>query len=74
MIIYNVTVSIDKEIEKQWFDWMKNTHIATILMSFNILVKTDKIMKNTKMSSLPNYKIKIFTAKSLLENLPVNYF
>ena len=31
MIIYNVTVSIDKEIEKQWLDWMKNTHIPDVM-------------------------------------------
>ena len=31
MIIYNVTVSIDKEIKKQWLDWMKNTHIPDVM-------------------------------------------
>ena len=31
MIIYNVTVSIDKDIEKQWFNWMKNTHIPDVM-------------------------------------------
>ena len=31
MIIYNVTVSIDKEIEKQWLDWRKNTHIPDVM-------------------------------------------
>ena len=31
MIIYNVTVRIDKEIEKQWLDWMKNTHIPDVM-------------------------------------------
>ncbi|MBC8265495.1 MAG: DUF4286 family protein [Flavobacteriales bacterium] len=31
MIIYNVTLSIDKEFEKQWLDWMKTTHIPDIM-------------------------------------------
>jgi hypothetical protein len=31
MIIYNVTVSIDKEMEKTWIDWMKSTHIPNVM-------------------------------------------
>jgi len=31
MIIYNVTVSIDKQMEKQWLDWMKKTHIPDVM-------------------------------------------
>ena len=31
MIIYNVTISIDKEVENHWLDWMKNTHIPDVM-------------------------------------------
>ena len=31
MIIYNVTISIDKEAETHWLDWMKNTHIPDVM-------------------------------------------
>jgi len=31
MIIYNVTISIDKEVENHWLDWMKNTHIPNVM-------------------------------------------
>ena len=27
MILYNVTVNIDKDVEQDWINWMKNTHI-----------------------------------------------
>lgn len=31
MILYNVTIGIDKEIEKIWVEWMKATHIPDVL-------------------------------------------
>ena len=31
MIIYNVTVNVEKEIEQEWINWMKSTHIPDIL-------------------------------------------
>jgi len=31
MIIYNVTVNVEKEIEETWVNWMKETHIPDIL-------------------------------------------
>lgn len=31
MYIYNVTVSVDKEIEEEWKTWMKETHIPEVL-------------------------------------------
>jgi hypothetical protein len=31
MILYNVTIGIDKEIESEWVDWMKSEHIPEIL-------------------------------------------
>lgn len=31
MIIYNVTISIDKAFEAEWLDWMKSTHIPDVI-------------------------------------------
>ena len=31
MIIYNVTVSLSPEIEKDWLNWMKSKHIADVM-------------------------------------------
>ena len=33
MIIYNVTISIDKDVENHWLDWMKNTHIPDVMQT-----------------------------------------
>ena len=31
MILYNVTVAIDKRVENEWVQWMKETHIPEML-------------------------------------------
>lgn len=31
MLLYNVTVGIDKEVELEWLEWMKSTHIPEVL-------------------------------------------
>lgn len=31
MILYNVTVNIDKDVEQDWIEWMKNTHIPEVM-------------------------------------------
>lgn len=31
MILYNVTVAIDKEVEQEWLIWMKNVHIPEVM-------------------------------------------
>jgi hypothetical protein len=31
MILYNITYNIDKNIEKEWLNWMKNFHIPKII-------------------------------------------
>lgn len=31
MVIYNVTVGIDKNIEQEWVSWMKNHHIPAVM-------------------------------------------
>lgn len=31
MILYNVTVNIDKDVEQDWIEWMKKTHIPEVM-------------------------------------------
>lgn len=31
MILYNVTVNIDQQIEKEWLKWMKEIHIPEVM-------------------------------------------
>lgn len=31
MILYNVTVSIDPDIEQEWLQWMRETHIPDVM-------------------------------------------
>ena len=33
MIIYNVTVSLEKEIQEDWLKWMENEHIPEVMKS-----------------------------------------
>lgn len=31
MILYNVTVNIDEDVEQDWIEWMKTTHIPEVM-------------------------------------------
>lgn len=31
MIIYNVTVNVDKEVHEMWLAWMRNTHLPDVM-------------------------------------------
>ena len=31
MLLYNVTVKIDKDVEQEWLEWMKSKHIPDVL-------------------------------------------
>ncbi len=37
MIIYNVTVQLDKEVHQEWLQWMKNKHIPEVMASGQFL-------------------------------------
>ena len=51
MIIYNVTISIDKEVENYWLDWMKNTHIPDVMQKVSLL---QNYKQNIQISLLTN--------------------
>jgi hypothetical protein len=31
MLLYNVTINIDKAIETEWLDWMKSQHVPKVM-------------------------------------------
>jgi len=31
MVLYNVTINIDEDVEKDWIEWMKNEHIPEVM-------------------------------------------
>jgi hypothetical protein len=31
MILYNVTVSIDRQVEQEWLEWMRKVHIPEVM-------------------------------------------
>jgi Domain of unknown function (DUF4286) len=33
MLIYNVTIQVNKEIATEWLEWLKNEHIADMMRS-----------------------------------------
>ncbi len=40
MILYNVTINIDKDVEMEWVDWMKTKHIPEV-MATGMFVKNE---------------------------------
>jgi hypothetical protein len=61
MILYNVTVNIEKHIEEEWVLWMKKTHIpdvlATGIFSEN---RFYRILHDSEDGSV-NYSVQYFT-------------
>lgn len=43
MILYGITINIDKQIHDHWIDWMKTQHVPAILNCG--LIKDNKILK-----------------------------
>ena len=61
MILYNVTIGIDKEIESEWVDWMKAEHIPEILNTkIFIHHKFYKVLSHDDETSV-SYCIQYFT-------------
>ncbi|MCB0492157.1 MAG: DUF4286 family protein [Cyclobacteriaceae bacterium] len=61
MILYNVTIGIDKDIEEVWVEWMKVTHIPEVLKS-GIFVKYKfyKVLSHDDEGSV-SYCVQYFT-------------
>ncbi len=61
MILYNVTINIEKEAEQEWINWMKKVHIPDVMATgifheskfYRILHETD--------DNTTNYSVQYFT-------------
>ena len=61
MLLYNITIGIDKEVEQEWLSWMKEIHLPAV-MSKNIFVdyKFYKVLTHDDEGS-SSYCIQYFT-------------
>ena len=66
MLLYNVTIGIDKEVEKEWLQWMKTEHIPEV-MSTNLFYdfKIFKVLQDQDEGSI-SYSVQ-YLAQSLGE-------
>jgi hypothetical protein len=66
MLIYNVTVGVDKVIESEWVIWMKEVHIPDVMATNMFLsYKMYKVLSADEGDSI-SYAVQ-YTAKSLNE-------
>ncbi|WP_291784496.1 DUF4286 family protein [Cecembia sp.] len=60
MLLYNVTVNIEKDIEEDWIIWMKGIHIPDVLATGMFTEnKIYKILHDTEDGSV-NYSVQYF--------------
>lgn len=60
MILYNVTVAIDKKVEKDWVKWMKDEHIPEVMETNQFEeFKFFKVM-NTEDPQSSSYSVQYF--------------
>lgn len=67
MFLYNVTVGIDADIEQEWVQWMKTTHIPAVLRTgLFVDYKFYKVLHDNGDGSI-SYSVQYFAAS--LENV-----
>ena len=63
MVIYNVTVGIDRDIEQEWLQWMKTKHIPDVLATG---LFTDNMIFRVMSGDMENISYSVqYYAKSL---------
>lgn len=66
MVLYNVTVVVEKDIQDEWISWMKQEHIPEVMATgYFFDYKFFKIMENGENEEI-SYAIQYF-AKSLAD-------
>lgn len=66
MLIYNVTVGVDKSIEQEWLLWMKEVHIPDVMRTQMFLGNKIYKVLTTENEETTSYAIQ-YTARSLNE-------
>lgn len=66
MLLYNVTVGVDKDIEKEWLIWIKQNHIGAVMRTgLFVESKMYKVLHDQDDGTI-SYSIQFF-AKSIEE-------
>jgi Domain of unknown function (DUF4286) len=66
MLIYNVTTGVDKLIEKEWLQWMKENHIPHVMATrMFVSYKIYKVLSTENEESV-SYAVQ-YTARSISE-------
>ncbi|WP_420388454.1 DUF4286 family protein [Roseivirga sp.] len=60
MILYNVTVAIDKRVEQDWVVWMKETHIPEVLETNQFVDHKFFKVLNTEDPESSSYSVQYF--------------
>lgn len=60
MILYNVTVAIDKRVENEWVEWMKETHIPEVLETNQFVEHRFFKVLNTEDPESSSYSVQYF--------------
>jgi hypothetical protein len=86
MLLYNITIGIDKEVEQEWLHWMKTQHIPEV-MDTNLFLnfKMYKVLQDDE-EGTTSYSVQYFAesldhvnlyfekfAPSLLEKLRLRF-
>ena len=63
MILYNVTVAIDKKVETEWIAWMKQIHIPEVMETNQF--EESKFFKvlNTEDTEASSYSVQYFATE-----------
>ncbi|UII33418.1 DUF4286 family protein [Fulvivirga ulvae] len=61
MVLYNVTIGIDKDAEKEWLSWMKNKHIPAVMETGMFLeYKIFKVLSHEDEEQSVSYSVQYF--------------
>lgn len=64
MLLYNETIGVDKDIEEQWLQWMKERHIPTVIKTgMFVSYKMYKVLHDQEDGTI-SYSVQYF-AKSI---------
>lgn len=74
MILYNVTVAIDKRVEKEWVQWMKETHIPEVLETRQFIDHKFFKVLHTEDPESSSYSIQYFAESMQQIEMYLNMF
>jgi len=61
MIVYSVTVTIEREIEQEWLEWMQTKHIPDVMATGCFLrYEIKKLLEPIQEDSGPTYNIQYY--------------